>query len=115
MINIISDIRELKVQTKALFSIDQRKLVKKLAKREISCTDTVSSDVTTPSDTPEANCLNLYNANRLKKERPPPDFLHSIVTNLDDPNRKLLAMYLKIREANDIRIKAKETKEKMVK
>jgi hypothetical protein len=55
VINIISDIRELKVQTKALFSIDQRKLVKKLAKREISCTDTVSSDVTTPSDTPEAN------------------------------------------------------------
>ena len=45
VINIISDIRELKVQTKALFSIDQRKLAKKLAEREISCEDTVSSDV----------------------------------------------------------------------
>ena len=49
MINIISDIRELKVQTKALFSIDQRKLAKKLAEREISCEDTVSSDVSPSS------------------------------------------------------------------
>ena len=50
VINIISDIRALKVQTKALFSLDQRKLAKKIAAREISCDDSMSSDVSPHSD-----------------------------------------------------------------
>jgi hypothetical protein len=66
VINIISDIRELKVQTKSLFTIDQRKLVKKLAEREISCTDTVSSDVTPHSDTLEKSSLSWSRSQKKK-------------------------------------------------
>ena len=66
VINLVSDIRELKVQTKSLFTIDQRKLVKKLAEREISCEDTYSSDVTPPSDDPNKSIFNL--SHLLKKK-----------------------------------------------
>ena len=47
VLRIIRDIRTLKVQTKSLLSLEQRKISKRLAERAISCSESVSSCATT--------------------------------------------------------------------
>lgn len=90
VLQIISDIRELKVQNKTLFTIDQRKLSKRLAKREISAADTVSSDETPPpADEKEKKALQM----RPMSEKL--NFLTSVFDDLNKQNRRFLAMYLK--------------------
>lgn len=96
VLEIIRNIRELKVNTRSLFTVEQRKMSRYLAKREIDCDDTSSSSET-PNDESDSQKFN---------------FLSSIVgdINNNERNRRFLYMYMKIRDANDAR-KRKERKE----
>jgi hypothetical protein len=88
VLKMIRDIRELKVQTKALFSVEQRKLTKRLAERAISCSESVSS--CSPSEDKDRG---------LNSPTEMYPFLDPIASDLNLQNRRLLAMFLKIKEA----------------